>query len=536
MDFNSILTLLAIGLAAYTIIPKSYKYELSVRLSLLDYIVISLTVLLVHYLLFYQSFRILNLNLGLGLYKYSLTPQNISYVILLFASIFLISRIYLSKVKPSNIKKYKKLIDHLLIESKYEELADIIDRNNEEIYKVFMYDSYLYRKKKLISNDNIYESIVALKGEYKPISKAKKVFFKILLSLFPDPFPRQKAAEEILYRLLASKEYLIFLSTNKPNTALKILGNKGLFTEELTNIFFRTQISTPNSQLYNEVYNNQNISSYSLYRIEPFNSILKFLFDDASVAERLAVWQPIGEALLSKLDDLFDDSQNDNYNKALKDYDEKGRWESQLFVSIRFFDIMVSCALSQNIQWHMWLFYFHYFVQKIERNYNPSDPQIENDLEFPTRYDFLLYSIFDAQCDWLRDIEDLNCDQANISFTHFNFEFENQSIAKSTILSLSECLKIVILSERITEKQKKSVLHQIFSTYFHLVKVSKTNSFAKLLAGSIYKGGILSNTNITLYRKKILEYYDGYDKIPHSNYTKDFEEYLKNGVPKLNRV
>jgi hypothetical protein len=147
---------------------------------------------------------------------------------------------------------------------------------------------------------------------------------------------------------------------------------------EFTEIYLRKLFEKNDSVLYFEIKNNQNISSGHRYFISEGNKLIYALFSDCRIAEKLYAWKPIGEGLIEHLDYLNKNKDVDEYNFELGTFD-KDFLRYPISVAIRFFDIMVSEAIFQNIQWHMWLYYFPLFT-KICTNFEPKVS--ENDLEF----------------------------------------------------------------------------------------------------------------------------------------------------------
>jgi hypothetical protein len=120
---------------------------------------------------------------------------------------------------------------------------------------------------------------------------------------------------------------------------------------------------------------------------------------DAARAQELAIYKPFGDYGLRKLAGLRSEPAADRYNSPLGFYAERDKWACPLYAVIRFFDIMVLEALHQDIQWHMWLYYYPHFVKDILFNLAPHD-SVELEREWPTPYHYLLYEIISNLCTW----------------------------------------------------------------------------------------------------------------------------------------
>jgi hypothetical protein len=138
------------------------------------------------------------------------------------------------------------------------------------------------------------------------------------------------------------------------------------------------------------------------------------MFKDCKIAEKYMSWKPIGDSVINELDKLKRNESPDFYNLPMDDYYDDGKWKSTLYMAILYFDIMVSSALHQGITWHMWLYYFPHFIEGMLNNYNPESRLIDRNAEWPTKYEYLMYSIIATLCHWTGIIKDLPVDQENI--------------------------------------------------------------------------------------------------------------------------
>jgi len=224
------------------------------------------------------------------------------------------------------------------------------------------------------------------------------------------------------------------------------------------NLYVTALLSDTSSILYYEIQNNQNISSSHRYYIIESNRFLYYLLRDAKVGEKLSVWKPFGDYSLSCIDSQARNPDKNQYNQDMGDYYENGKWKCPLFITIRFFDIMVSEALYQNIQWHMWLYYFPIIVERIERNYSPQGPLVKEISEWPIKYSYLLYQVVSTLCSWVRALRDIPSSQDNVILKSQDTENENGNIPKSTILALCRCFRFILNSGNISTEFKNYLL------------------------------------------------------------------------------
>ena len=233
-----------------------------------------------------------------------------------------------------------------------------------------------------------------------------------------------------------------------------------------------------------------------------------FFFAKAQVAYDNEVYRPVGDYTLSLLDQLARDRASDSNCFAMDhDFEEFGSWHSPLFAAIRFFDIMVSEALYQGIEWHMWLYYFPLIIEKCVRNYRLEDPLIEPEAEWPNRYSYLIYRAFDAMCDWIRAVSEVDPTQANIVLHSARARHENGNIPKSAILALSMSLRSVLESNAVTDKFKAYLADMAFCLYFELRASANQGQYASVLAEAISQGGTYRRRPDDVYRSALLQAY-----------------------------
>ncbi len=66
MDSSSILTMLGLIVAIYAIIPRESKLDLRVRISTADKIVVFISLIIVHYIMFYPILNNMGLKVNFG--------------------------------------------------------------------------------------------------------------------------------------------------------------------------------------------------------------------------------------------------------------------------------------------------------------------------------------------------------------------------------------------------------------------------------------------------------------------------------------
>jgi hypothetical protein len=311
------------------------------------------------------------------------------------------------------------------------------------------------------------------------------------------------------YRLI---NYIVKL---KPYFGLKIISNEKTdiyFKRMFANGYIRALLKNEDSVLYKEIQNNQNLSSTNRYILPESNAILHKLFKDITTAKNIEVWRPIGETVNDILDEQYH-KQVDIYNeydgKIIYDYEEQFR--NPIFVGIIFFDIMITEAIYQKINWHMRLYYYSYFVEKICRNYKVSEYRQE-DNEYPDIYSGILYEIISNLRGWINIIE-YDTEEVQQEIKYIDYNHENGNIIKSSVICLSQCIKKILCTEAISDKFKEYLTHIIINLYFNLALSTQEVSrrYGEVMIACIIhdiKGYGMRSEN---YKYNLMTYLDTFD-------------------------
>jgi hypothetical protein len=131
------------------------------------------------------------------------------------------------------------------------------------------------------------------------------------------------------------------------------------------------------------------------------------LFSDFDRAVELDVYKPIGD----KTREIIREQRReriDKYNDQRltnTDISDEYVFNDPVFVGIQYFDVLVTEAFHQKVDWHVWLSYYESFTREICRNYeiteygNPS-------AEWPNDYSRFLYEMISNMRDWIEMMEE----------------------------------------------------------------------------------------------------------------------------------
>lgn len=521
MDVNSLLTIVSIFVAVIALLNKSQKLRLKLNVKVLDVVIICLAILSIHYLVFFDFFLKIGLSPKLNLYQYNIKPGYVSYSIFLTTLIWLIVRLKYSGLSPSKIFTFENLITQLLSEKRYQEIISLLESYLDDLKKIDNWDYPIRRNQKEIkevTNVGLRAYTEATDwSEY--FTKRKKKVYQLVnfISKFIPSFEGKAESASVIFRIITNDNELIrTLVNNKPYLGLKFFYVDPYYRNEFFKIYFIELYRQENSILFSELRNNQNKREIS-YELKPENKLLVALFSKDMFAEKIGVWYPLGEEVIIELNER-NILENDDYNLDMGDFYDRGKYESRIYMTLLFFDIMVTKALQHNVYWHMWLSYFSRFTELMCRNISPNSNTYEPHAEWPTKYHYLLYEIIQYQCSWIRSIEDLPEDQENVVLESTNFIHENGNIPKSSIMSLVNTLYEIVTSDNLEGRFKDYMAQIVFRNYLELRRIENHSRYTNFFLSAILQGGWYERKNIVEYRGILLNcLQDNFDRIPHDH-------------------
>ena len=312
-----------------------------------------------------------------------------------------------------------------------------------------------------------------------------------MLRLLPKDDAAQQDATELIRGIFFAPKFVTALSQTRPYLGLEIVMElrKTFDGLEFVDLYMRELMKDPHSALFREIRNNQNMWS-NRYRLPETNRLLFFLFNDLNFAKDVNIYKPVGDFMLTYLEEQRVGTTRDPYNRLNDtEFERNGLWESPLYVGVQFFDIMVREALFKGMEWHMWLYYMPLVVEEIERNYWLDDLGGEDEkYQYPTRYAQLLYRIFSNMRGCILGVKDVPVEQANVKLKWADDQHENGNIPKSSIIALSQSLYTVLVSKRIGERTKAALADLAFEIYFDLRESGKFDGYAESMLRAISHG------------------------------------------------
>jgi hypothetical protein len=450
------------------------------------------------------------------------TPQQAAFLVVFVWLIILANAWRRPKVTLRSLPTLARLVGRLAESARYSDLVDVVESSIG-----FIDDcaggklAFQLRRARLLGTPSApqpHPLLLARGAETGQKPKRIAAFVATLkrdyVALLPSDAPAREAAEAILQTVLRSGPVVDWIAEHRPRFGAGLLSLGSYKVGDFSERFVGWLIAHPGSALYDEIQDNQNLARCG-YVLSDHNPVLRALLEDAAVAERLEIYRPVGEHALA----MLNPANAPVYVAALNlpfgaQWDERGRWRDESFVAIRFFDIMVRAAACQGVPWHMWLYYLDHIVERLEALYDDATGA-EVFGEFPTRAARLIYAAIDALSEFVRVASEVGEGSPHRAPANDRVDHENDNIPKSAALALGICLRTVILSDRIGDPVKRTLLSVALSPLREGRMRGGHERLRAVLVGSIMAGGVVGGGPAYLERLRGL--YADIDKPWHDD-------------------
>ncbi len=550
MSIDGLLTLAALIVVVYTVIPRSVRMRFRLTLGWPNFLFLILVILLVHYLVFYPSLPREWIIVFWPTRPWLLEPPKVAYIVVVLVFLYYVLHVRFRLIPIRRISRLRDLFDELFAEDRYIQAFDLFKRNLNRLVKIRNQDFTILRFRAKIlasiqpqlSDEELAQILDAIPADNNQSRGPSRRFghrlramvlsmrvriSKMILVFLPSYSHQVETAKELFQRIYLNKSMVRKLAATKPYYGLTFLDVEVYERNKFAFEFISSLMSYPNSILFFEIENNQNISDDTGYWLPEANRLLYFLFEDVRVAERLAVWGPVGGHVIKFLNELALNPDTDPYNQWMAGFNDEGKWDSPLFVGIRFFDIMVRAALFQGVEWHMSLYYYSHITERIIRNYKPHPFHSSDRVEWPTHYAYLLYEMIGALTGWIKAAECCPVDQANVVLEAVDGEHQNDNIPKSSIIVLSQCIRFILESGDVSETFKQYLIDIVFQLYFDLRASERMADYSKVLLITLRYRYSMDRDPDRQFIEQLGIFFRSFDKVPCSKeHLKEFERML----------
>lgn len=551
MAIAGIITFFGLLIAAYSLLKKHEKLLIKIRLSVFDrFLLIFFTIIIFFGILLSDYFRDFakETNLFNIQFRLSFLISSGAYLVLILLIVYIGIKVKVKRLSRKKTRLFKTLVEELLNKKEYSTLIELFWVGYKRIIKFSNSLSILNSvKDKLLSFFKVKEVIDfppevierireygeesnnELESEEKQYSKKEKVklFVKKILDEFKHyggKFIRifihevrdrnQEIARDLLNLLLTNHEFIAKLIEFRPALGIEILEKDFYILNNFADVYLYELIKSNRSILYYEIKNNQNISFPSRYSLKEDNRIIHSLFKDCKVAQKLQVYGGIGNYIKDYLVNLKK-QEFDPYNYGYENFDDT-KWNSPIFIGIRFFDIMILEAIHQGIRWHMWLFYFRIFTERILKNFKIIPEVWKEYREWNSKYGYLLYEIVSTLRGWIFVIDEAGFNY-KVELRSDSPNYENANVIKSSIICLTQVLEKIAYKENVPDRFKHYLADIALDLLFEL---KTSNLEVPTRYGNVMLNCIKEHIfSYGRFNRKFYEFvktsYGRFDKIPY---------------------
>lgn len=505
MSLDSILTVVGLLLAAYQIMPLPKQLDLRLRLHRSDKVLAVATGAAVLYLQFYEIFASIGWTPSPGLSRYAITPERATAIIVLLYAGYLVGRFRWGRLNGSRLHELGDLIEELTRTDRALELVAVLKRHFITLAKIADRTTVRERLRRRFGPLNFDEMIIAADAldpdepSLTPKAPTRNAPVRTLrrsrwhwavwwvVSRVTSATEREDAilADKLLRRLLIEPHFARAVARIEPYLALRILDALPVRdTKEFLDHYIDELLTNTSSVLYSEIRNNQNVTTGNDYLLPAENRLLRYFFDDANVAHRFEVYRAFGEAALRALDGAARDPASAYNRTPAADDRQEAVNRYPVFAACFVFELMITRAVRQGITWHMWLMYFNSIVERVVRNYKPSDdPLYDANAPIPTRYAELLGKMFRWMGDWAASVTDLAATNPNLTTPTLS-EHNYETIPKSAILALARAVRTVVGAPTLEQQVVEGLVDRVLNLMLRLPTRGRAD-FAQLLLAAV---------------------------------------------------
>jgi len=429
-------------------------------MSRLDWAIVGFVFLLIHYLVFAPALVQLGLYYSIGPWRFGFNSNTAVYVLLLMIATYFFWKTRAPKLVRGKIGIFREMLESLILTKRYDELVLHVEPQLPKLIEFSTREPWhaqiIYRVKR-----NVIYKVLARREKRSTTTQTQRNKSSRITTWLSNRANSTIQARETLQSLVISSELTRSLTLNHPYFCLKLLDTEEAARNDFTNDFLDAMLDTPGSQLYVELKNNKNLNGGARLAIPPSNRILRFFFEDPTIAVKLGVYQAIGDAVCRRLDE--DKALVSKLNEPLGSYYDLGRYRCPINSGITLFEIMVHEGIHHGLQDHMWLHYFQHFARSIlsQLQQIPEEPSFQ---EWPTPLHYLLARLFSVAIDWMEQCGRIKRKNTELAIPKYA-SFDELYIAKEAAKSIGEMMQSIIPSTNIPVYFKRKLLGLVITSH-----------------------------------------------------------------------
>lgn len=319
-----LITILSLLAAVIAITPRERQLDLRVRFKILDWIIISISIVALIGLEFYEFLEAhFSFVPEAKSWPPGLTPKNATHLVFLAVALAIGVRLRFAKLSKSRMAVFRDLLEELYWNGNYGELIALLQTHLKSLFSIYRNDFLLPRLRAkfdpmvfLRFDPAVIEDLLeAVNGPSKTKPKksanrfqerfrdwANSLVWRVL-RLLPKDDAAQQDATELIRGIFFAPKFVAALSQTRPYLGLEIVTEfRNTFDRpDFVDLYMRELLKDPHSALFREIRNNQNTRG-NRYQLPETNRLLFFLFNDLNFAKDANIYKPVGDFMLTYLD------------------------------------------------------------------------------------------------------------------------------------------------------------------------------------------------------------------------------------------
>ena len=291
MSIDGLLTLSALIVAIYTVIPRSVRMRLNLTLGWPNILILILVTVGIHYLVFYPSLPREWIIVFWPTRPWLLEPPKVAYIVVVLVFLYYALYARFRSIPIRRVSRLRDLFDELFAEDRYTQAFDLFKHNLNRLVRIRNQDFPILRlRAKILASiqppapplsdeelAQILEAIQADKNQARGPSRrfghrlraiAFSIgarFSKMILIFLPSYSHQIETTKELFQRIYLNKSMVRKLAASKPYYGLAFLNVEVDEKQKFAFEFISSLMSDSNSILFFEIENNKNISDDTGY-------------------------------------------------------------------------------------------------------------------------------------------------------------------------------------------------------------------------------------------------------------------------------
>lgn len=386
MGTSDFLTILTIGVAVWTVIPKKERRFYLLFFTALEIRFLLLGLVFLHFLM---GFDWIEDNWIASLEKFrvsgGLSPEIWAYFLALIIISYPVLKVTYGYFPKSNKLEIIKYYEYLLNEREIDLLMEYLQKYHlNHIY------SFLLEKSKIKEKDSL--DIMLRRRTESDFELEKLLGFK-----------KMNIAAAVYSQILKKENFIRSGASKYPFVFAKVIS--GMKTRKVADRYFvytclEELLKSLNNSFVDELKKLDGAQDSIKERLEGLDlPIMSALFTNRDSAIQNHPWMPVGEVVIKSL--KYNQGQVDFLRRDFDSDLEDEVWKYPIQAGIVFFDYMVRESIYCNWGYHMWMFYFRSFIPILIK-ISPEEDYSLNRSETPKFAHFFIKEIFVRMIAWLK--------------------------------------------------------------------------------------------------------------------------------------